>query len=45
MRRDTGYSYAKCRVALRRFGEARYADAARWLAQTAVKEGWEKAAK
>lgn len=45
MRKDTGYSYAKCRKALLKFGEQNYREALRWIKDVAVKEGWEKAAK
>lgn len=45
MRKETGYSYAKCRKALAKFGEQDYSEALRWIKEVAVKEGWEKAAK
>nr|CAD2124086.1 unnamed protein product [Meloidogyne enterolobii] len=45
MRKETGYSYAKCRKALAKFGEQNYSEALRWIKEVAVKEGWEKAAK
>lgn len=45
MRKETGYSYAKCRKALAKFGEQQYADALHWIKEQGIKEGWEKAAK
>lgn len=45
MRKESGYSYVKCRTALNKFGEQNYAQALGWLNETAKKEGWEKAAK
>jgi translation elongation factor EF-Ts len=45
MRKETGYSYFKCRKALEKFGEENYSEALRWIKEIAIKEGWEKAAK
>uniref|UniRef100_A0A914I512 Elongation factor Ts, mitochondrial n=1 Tax=Globodera rostochiensis TaxID=31243 RepID=A0A914I512_GLORO len=46
MRKQTGYSYVKCRKALLACGgEHNFEQALRWIKETAVKEGWDKAAK
>ncbi|KAL3090076.1 hypothetical protein niasHS_006528 [Heterodera schachtii] len=46
MRKETGYSYVKCRKALVACGgEQNYEQALRWIKEAAVKEGWDKAAK
>jgi translation elongation factor EF-Ts len=45
MRKETGYSYARCRNALKKFGEQDFEAARQWLKEAGIREGWEKAAK